>query len=68
MSGHWLSHPGLIPEVVAKVAELKGQHSRLWDGASAAQAFVNNVCAMEGLDLRKVATALRENARALYGI
>ncbi|CAE7587383.1 TATDN2 [Symbiodinium pilosum] len=44
IKGHWLSHPGLIPEVVAKVAELKG------------------------LDLRKVATALRENAHALYGI
>ena len=24
VKGHWLSHPGLIPTIVQKVAELKG--------------------------------------------
>ncbi|CAE7233291.1 TATDN2 [Symbiodinium necroappetens] len=28
VQGHWLSHPGLIPEVIAKVAELKGMDLR----------------------------------------
>ena len=53
-AGHWLSHPGLIPTIVQKVAELKGAP------------LICTHCP-PGLEPSLVGATLRENARSVYG-
>lgn len=80
--GHWLSHPGLIPTITARVAELKGA-----DGLGASipinrhqsSSIVNPsihwfpweirdvASPYAGVELQRAATMLRENARSVYG-
>ena len=78
--GHWLSHPGLIPTIMASVATLKGG-GQVCDSLLVASCRFWKVVfrwlisllpnkhgeLVTGVEMHHVSTVLRENARTVYG-
>ena len=71
--GHWLSHPGLIPTIMASVATLKGGG---WQGCRFWKLVFRWLISLlpnkpgelvTGVEMHHVSTVLRENARTVYG-
>ena len=78
--GHWLSHPGLIPTIMASVATLKGRGRFVtvcwWQGCRFWKVVFRWLISLlpnkpgelvTGVEMHHVSTVLRENARTVYG-